>query len=63
MTNLEKFLATALVTVGAAYTYTVIETVKHTKREMEYNAAIREGLEEMQKVLDQAKSEPEVEES
>ena len=55
MTKLEKALTAALVVVSGTYVWTVIETMNHVNRNIEYNAKIKEGLKEINHILNKRK--------
>lgn len=55
MTKLEKKLSKALFGMTVLYAGTVIATIRHIERQMKYDAKIKEGLEDIQRVLNKHK--------
>lgn len=51
MTKLEKTLVKALFTMTAAYAGTIITIVKHEKKQAEYDAKIKHGIDDILKTL------------
>lgn len=52
MTKLEKILSVTLAVVTTGYVTTVIEAVKHVKKEQEDNAKVLEICHKIQEMLD-----------